>query len=75
MPTPYIKKMATKKGKPVAEIEAEWEKAKKSVNRSKYDDDDQYYAVVTTVFKKMIGESRILSFEEFTQSQPEIHYD
>jgi hypothetical protein len=68
-------KIAAKQNRPVADIEAEWEKAKKTVDRSKYDDDNRYYAVVTTVFKKMVGESNILSFEEFTQTHPEVCYD
>jgi hypothetical protein len=52
-----------------AEAEKKWEEAKKAVDKSKYSDDNSYYAVVTTVFKKMMGESlvpgAILNFDEF----------
>ena len=49
--------------------EKKWEEAKKAVDKSKYPDDDAYYAVVTTVFKKMMHENivpgSILNFNEF----------
>ena len=35
--------------------EDKWEKAKKIVDRKKYKDDNSYYAVVATVYKKMGG--------------------
>jgi len=37
------------------EDESIWEKAKKEVDRSKYDSEESYYAVVTTVYKNMGG--------------------
>jgi len=37
------------------EDEEIWAKAKKEVDRSKYDSEDSYYAVVTTVYKNMGG--------------------
>lgn len=53
----------------VSDAEAKWEEAKKAVDKSKYPEDDSYYAVVTTVFKKMMGENIIpgtlLNFDEF----------
>lgn len=49
--------------------EKKWEEAKKAVDKSKYPDDNAYYAVVTTVFKKMMHENivsgTILNFDEF----------
>lgn len=53
----------------VDDAESKWEKAKKAVDKSKYPEDDAYYAVVTTVFKKMMGETSvpgsILNFDEY----------
>lgn len=49
--------------------EKKWEEAKKAVDKSKYPDDDSYYAVVTSVFKKMMHEETVpgtvLNFDEF----------
>lgn len=53
----------------VSDAEKKWEEAKNSVDKSKYSDDNAYYAVVTTVFKKMMHENlvpgTILNFDEF----------
>lgn len=46
--------------------EKKWDKAKAAVKKEDYDTEDAYWAVVTTVFKKMMGEEQsILSFREF----------
>src|SRR5574343_650007 len=54
---------------PVSDAEKKWEEAKKAVDKSKYPEDDAYYAVVTKVFKNMMHENivpeTILSFDKF----------
>lgn len=64
MPTEYIKKMAEKHGKTVDDMEEKWKRAKSLVDPKKYPKDEQFYAVATTIFKKMIGE-QIMSFDEY----------
>lgn len=53
----------------VSDAEAKWEKAKKAVDKSKYPEDDAYYAVVTKIFKNMMHEElpvgTILNFDKF----------
>ena len=65
MPTGFVKKLADKKGMSVAEAEKKWEEAKSNVDKSKYPDDNAYYAVITKVFKSMMGETMVLSFNEW----------
>ena len=50
----------------VSDAEAKWEKAKKAVDKSKYPENDAYYAVVTKIFKNMMHE--IMSFREWDAS-------
>jgi hypothetical protein len=50
MPTPFVEKVAKSKGKPVAEIEALWNRAKA---RAKDEGHGQDYAYITSIFKKM----------------------
>lgn len=54
---------------PVSDAEKKWEEAKKAVDKSKYPEDDAYYAVVTKIFKNMMHENivpeTILSFDKF----------
>ncbi len=38
-----------------------WKKARAAVDRTKYKDDNTYYAVVATVYKKMGGKVRHFS--------------
>ena len=51
------------------QAEEKWNKAKESVDKEKYK--DSYYAVVTSIFKKMMGEETIMdktgikTFEQF----------
>ena len=54
-----------------------WEKAKKEVSREKYPDDDSYYAVVSTVYKKMGGryESKADSSQHDETEQFSEYYD
>ena len=69
MPTAYVQKIANEKGMSIADAEAKWSDAKKAVDKSKYNDDDTYWKVVMTVFKKMVGENytpgTILNFENY----------
>ena len=69
MPTSFVKKLAKKKGMSIEEAEAKWDKAKDSVDRVKYSDDSSYYAVVTSVFKKMMREEiipdTVLTFQQY----------
>ncbi len=69
MPTGFVKKLADKHGMSIGEAEKKWEEAKEAVDKSKYTDDNAYYAVVTTVFKKMMHErlipGAILNFEDY----------
>ena len=64
-----LKNWPTKNGISVSDAEKKWENAKNSVDKSKYDDEDSYWSVVTTVFKKMMGEESnigvILNFDDF----------
>lgn len=45
--------------------EEKWHNAKAAVDRKKYDNDDSYYAVVTKVFKTMIGENKAMGMPTF----------
>lgn len=69
MPTAYVKKLADKAGVSVEQAEKKWDAAKeaasKSVNKEK--DEDRYWGTVTTIFKKMMGESQFFpSFREWS---------
>lgn len=50
----------------VADAEKKWERAKAAVDKSKYPDDNAYWKIVTSVFKKMMHESYLLSFGEWS---------
>lgn len=54
MPTPYIKKLAKQTGKPVAEVERLWDKAKEQASKAGRTDD---YAYITGILKHMVGAS------------------
>jgi hypothetical protein len=57
MPTPALKSFAKESGKPIAEVERLWGKAKKLANDEghKESDGDSFYAYVTGILKKMLG--------------------
>jgi hypothetical protein len=67
MPTAYIKKMATKHNKSIKDMEEKWEDAKKAISGS--EDDPGHWGKVMVVFKKMIGEQEIISFNDFYEKQ------
>lgn len=50
MPTAYVKKVAAKKGQPVAKIEKRWQDAKKAAEEQGHKDDFDY---ITGIFKSM----------------------
>jgi hypothetical protein len=52
--------------------EKKWQEAKSSVDKTKYDTDNSYFAVVTTVFKKMMGENTMFETLEIKEI-PIIH--
>lgn len=54
MPQAFVAQLAKKKGVSTEAAEKKWEEAKKAA--AKYKDKDSYYAVVTSIFKKMMGE-------------------
>lgn len=51
----------------VSAAEEKWHEAKAAVDKSKYDD-DSYYAVVTKVFKKMMGEEKTMECQQLNFS-------
>ncbi len=53
MPNNYINSLSTKYGISKEELEDDWNNAEKAVDKVKYGDD--YYAVVTSIFKKIIN--------------------
>lgn len=53
MPNNYINDLSTKYGISRNNLEKDWSEAEKAVDKSKYG--DNYYAVVTSIFKKMIN--------------------
>lgn len=60
MPTSYIKKTAKKHRMSTGKAEKKWNKAKSIAKKQGQADN---YALITGIYKKMIGES--LSFTEF----------
>jgi hypothetical protein len=60
MPTAYIKKTAKKHHTSVGKAEAKWNKAK---SIAKKQGQPNNYALITGIYKKMIGES--ISFTNF----------
>jgi hypothetical protein len=60
MPLPYVKKTAKKHHVSVAKAEDKWKKAKAVAAKQGKSDN---YALITGIYKKMIGEN--LSFTEF----------
>lgn len=61
MPTPYIKKMAKKHKISVGKSEKYWDRAKES---AKQQDKEDNYALIMTIYQKMIKESTLLEFLE-----------
>lgn len=61
MPTAYVRKMAEKKGKPVAEIEKIWDKAKE---RAAEEGHGEEYDYITGIFQNMLGEGYSVSIEQ-----------
>ena len=61
MPTPYIKKMAKKHKISVGKSEKYWDRAKESAKKQGKEDN---YALITTIYQKMIKESTLLEFLE-----------
>lgn len=58
MPSSVVKSFARKTNKSVSEVESKWEEAKKQVDREYPNvkkDSDQYYKLVTSITKSMIG--------------------
>lgn len=53
MPQAYVAQLAKEKGIETSEAEKKWEAAKDAAK--KYKGQDNYYAVVTSIFKKMMG--------------------
>jgi hypothetical protein len=64
MPTPYLKKLSTEMNIPLETLEQKWDEAK-----DKSSDPDNY-ALITTIFKRMIGikESKLESFFSMIKS-------
>lgn len=54
MPTDYIKKLAKTTDKSEKELEQKWEEAKQQAKKQGHEEDYDY---ITSIFKKMIGES------------------
>ena len=65
MPTAYVKKLAKKKKMSISEVENRWNKAKKLSNLKKGKRDNWAYTM--GIFKKMMNESKIKKFGEFTE--------
>jgi hypothetical protein len=67
MPSPLIKSYAAKTKKSEAEVEAAWERAKKSaegIRRSTVKDKD-YWRLVNGLLKKELGLNEAMTFSEF----------
>lgn len=67
MPQAYVAKLAKEKGISISKAEMKWEKAKEAAKE--YEGKDNYYAVVTSIFKKMMNlkEETLLSFNEWVE--------
>jgi hypothetical protein len=62
MPTPYVKKIAADTGMSVASVEAKWDEAKASAHKQypglEKKDSSRFYAIVTSILKKMTHEDK-----------------
>ena len=56
MPANVVAALAKKHGISTAAAEGHWDRAKKAAAKYKKQGDEHYWRVVTTVFKKMVGE-------------------
>lgn len=65
MPTAYVKKLAKKNKMDISEVEERWKKAKKLCKKKKGKRDNWAYTM--GIFKKMMRESFILRFNDFTE--------
>lgn len=65
MPTPYIQKLSKERGISVAKLEKKWDEAKK-IAEEEYGNvlDDKFYAIVTSIFKRMVGEKTESKFKK-----------
>lgn len=61
MPTAFVRSVAEKKGKPVAEIERIWNRAKVKAAEEGHEDEYDY---ITGIFKNMLGEGYRVSIEQ-----------
>lgn len=60
MPTPFVKKMAKKHNMSVSKSEKLWGKAKAAAKKQKQDNN---FAMITSIYKNMLGES----FEKYLE--------
>lgn len=61
MPTNYIKKLSKEGKGSIADLEKKWDKAKKLASDEDHAEEFDY---ITGIFKKMIGESYVLSTKD-----------
>jgi poly-D-alanine transfer protein DltD len=64
MPTEFIKKLSKKSGKSTKTGEKLWNKAKKI---AKDQGKENNFAIITTIYKKMIKESTLLDYINFKE--------
>jgi len=55
MPTAVVKSYAEKLGISVDKVEKKWKKAVEEAKKSNSETDKNFYAIVTTIFKKMLN--------------------
>jgi hypothetical protein len=69
MPSKLVKSFAKRTSKPVDEVEAKWNKAKKAIlDNGISESDDSFYPQVVAVLKKMLGlKEQFLFAEKFKQ--------
>lgn len=70
MPTAYIKKVAKKLNKSVADVEKVWNQAKAIA--SKDYSGDKVYPVATSIFQKMMKINEAVSFVDYTNHLNEL---
>ena len=66
MPTPYIQKLSIEVGISVEDLEKKWEEARLKAK------DDTNYAIITTIFKRMLGLKESYNFVSLFSSIHEI---
>lgn len=65
MPSALVKKYADKHDMPITKAEERWEKAKSIASEKFRHDSKKFWPYVTGIFKKMMGESEVMSFADF----------